>query len=114
MTKWTMYDTSPCPKCGSGYTWAGTTADMRFECTDCGYTEDYTKENFKPLADFYKAGVDASFHFADDSTKEWELAYKAERKALEIFDNYPDLQEYFRKIALDFLWSLSQKRPQKA
>lgn len=63
------------------------------------------------LQDFKQLGETASYHYADDSTKEWDLASRAEQKALEIFDNHPDLEEKFREIALGFLWSLSMKRP---
>ena len=62
---------------------------------------------------FRKAGSTASFHYADDTTSEWGAGKRAECKALELFDNNPELQPKMREIASRFLWSLSMKRPEK-
>ena len=64
----------------------------------------------KLVDQFIKHGLNASFHFADDSGGEWSLGYAAQKKALDIFDANPDLQEEMRENA-DFLWSLNLKRP---
>jgi hypothetical protein len=63
-----------------------------------------TKEEI--LQEFKEYGDNASFHFADDSGREWQLAYADERKAREMLTLYPDLHEDFVKIAKGFLWSL--------
>ena len=61
-------------------------------------------ENFKEL------GEKASYHYADDSGKEWSLGNKAKLECLEIFDANPDLHNTMRAIAKGFLWSLGFER----
>ena len=51
----------------------------------------------------------ASFHYADDSCKEWHLADDAKQAALKIFDAHPELHDKMR--ANTELWSLSRERP---
>lgn len=60
---------------------------------------------------FVKLGMQASYHYADDSTAEWKLGGQAKAKALELFDANPELQEEMRKEAVGFLWSISMERP---
>ena len=64
------------------------------------------------LKEFESLGQKASFHFADDSGAEWYLGDKAEKDALELFDEHPDLQNQMREIARGFLWSLRLVRPE--
>ena len=67
----------------------------------------------KQIIDLFKEfGLKASYHFADDSTGEWDLAYEAENKALKLFDDNPSLQSQMREIAKGFLWSLKRERPE--
>ena len=61
-------------------------------------------ENFKEL------GEKASYHYADDTCKEWSLGDKAKSECLEIFDANPDLHNTMRAIAKGFLWSLGFER----
>lgn len=63
------------------------------------------------LTEFKRLGAKASFHYADDSCKEWDLAYGAEREALRLYDEHPELEDEMREIAGGFLWSLEWKRP---
>ena len=63
------------------------------------------------LKQFEKHGNNASYHFADDSTKEWGLAREEEAAALKLFDENEELQPAMRKISAGFLWSLSRRRP---
>ena len=65
------------------------------------------------LQQFRKAGSNASYHYADDTGCEWDSGRKYENEALQIFDNHPELEKEFRKIAKRFLWSLNMKRPTK-
>ncbi|HLF12078.1 MAG TPA: hypothetical protein VJA26_12765 [Gammaproteobacteria bacterium] len=60
---------------------------------------------------FKNLGNTASYHYADDSTKEWNLGHKAEDEALAIFDANPNLETELRSVARGFLWSLTSKRP---
>ena len=63
-----------------------------------------TLERFKEL------GEKASYHYADDSGKEWSLGNKAKLECLEIYDANPDLHNTMRAIAKGFLWSLKFAR----
>ena len=58
------------------------------------------------LEEFKRLGDSASFHFADDSCKEWPKARTQEAKALALFRANPHLQDDMREIARGFLWSL--------
>ena len=58
------------------------------------------------LEEFEHLGISASFHFADDSCKEWGTARKQEAKAIALFRDNPELQDEMREIAKGFLWTL--------
>ena len=58
------------------------------------------------LTEFKRLGDSASFHFADDSCKEWGLAITDEAKAIAIFKSNPELQAEMTVISKGFLWSL--------
>ena len=63
------------------------------------------------LIKFKKRARQASFHYADDSCREWGLAKQDKDSALKLFDDNPELQDEMREIAKDELWSLSSERP---
>jgi hypothetical protein len=63
------------------------------------------------VAEFDRAGLLASTHFADDSGREWPQGYTAKAEALAIFDAHPALEADFRQIAKGFLWTLPSDRP---
>lgn len=63
------------------------------------------------LAEFKKHGNKASYHYADDSCKEWGLGDSERSKALKLFNDNPELQSEMRTIAKDFLWTLKLNRP---
>ena len=56
---------------------------------------------------FRQAGMDASFHFADDTGKEWELAYPLQAKCYTLFREHPHRQAHFRDAAKDFIFKFS-------
>jgi hypothetical protein len=58
------------------------------------------------LKAFRHAGMQASYHWADDSTSEWGHARYQEDLARAIFANHPELQDQMKLIAKDFLWKL--------
>jgi hypothetical protein len=58
------------------------------------------------LEKFREDGMQASFHYADDSCKEWGNANRLERECLKVFDNNPELQDEMRVIAESFIWKL--------
>ena len=57
------------------------------------------------IQQFEKHARACSYHYADDSGKEWGLAREEKAKALELFDTHPDLQLEMRKIADSQLWA---------
>ena len=60
---------------------------------------------------FDELGSKASYHFADDSGREWEQGTTLKRYALKLFDACPELQSEMREKAKEFLWSLQRDRP---
>ena len=64
------------------------------------------------LMRFKDHGKMASFHYADDSCKEWGLGDKQKAAALKLFDDNPELQNDMRLIARGFIWSLESARPE--
>ena len=58
-----------------------------------------------PVDEFDRHGMDASYHYADDSCGEWDRARVARDKALEVFDANPGHQWLMREIAASFLWA---------
>jgi hypothetical protein len=63
------------------------------------------------LAEFQELGQMASFHLADDTGEEWPQGYSLQSKAVKLFDAHPELHRDMRKIATEFLWSLTFVRP---
>ncbi len=59
------------------------------------------------LEQFKKLGDKASFHFADDTCREWASGHRAEKAAMKLFNDNPGLQNEMRMIARAFLWSIS-------
>ena len=63
------------------------------------------KENEFLAVQFFKHyGMKASYHYADDSTKEWRYGDMAKDKAYKIAAAYPQCEEQFKEVAKDFLW----------
>jgi len=58
------------------------------------------------LKEFTDLGNSASYHFADDSGKEWDAAYAAQHKAESLFIQHPELRDEMIAIAKKFLWTL--------
>ncbi len=66
------------------------------------------KENeFLAVQFFEHYGIKASYHYADDSTKEWVYGDIAKDKAYKIAAAYPQCEESFVKVSRRFLWSFS-------
>ncbi len=61
------------------------------------------------LVEFERLGDEASFHYADDTCKEWGLGQSAEGKAIALFKANPELQDEMREVARGFLWSLPKE-----
>jgi len=66
----------------------------------------------KIIDEFKKHAKKASYHYADDSCREWKLADAEMAKALKIFDDNPSLQVEMREAASGELWRLERERPE--
>ncbi len=62
-------------------------------------------EKASVVDEFVRLGNLASYHFADDSGKEWSDGFAAKAEAMKIYHAHPDLQAEMEKHA-QFLWSL--------
>ena len=60
------------------------------------------------LEKFWALARRASFHFADDSTKEWGMGSRRESEALAMLDRHP---EWWQEVRENWgeLWSLPKK-----
>ena len=67
-----------------------------------GHENEYLAVQF-----FKRYGMNASHHYADDSTKEWRYGDMAKDKAYKIAAAYPQCEEQFKEVAQNFLWSYS-------
>jgi len=63
------------------------------------------------LIEFQRHASRASYHYADDSCKEWGLAKQEKDAAIKLFDDNPSMQNEMREMASGELWSLSSERP---
>jgi hypothetical protein len=55
---------------------------------------------------FKDLGFKASYHFADDSGKEWHLGNDLQKQAMDLFFANPDDQAEMLEISKEFLWSM--------
>jgi hypothetical protein len=62
-----------------------------------------------PLKEFTHYGMQASYHYADDSAKEWGLAREAVSKAMLIYRAHPECREEMRAAGKEFLWAMDFK-----
>jgi len=65
------------------------------------------------IKQFETLGLSASYHFADDTGKEFRQGTLKKRAALKLFDDNPELQNEMRVVAGGFLWSLASERKQE-
>jgi len=63
------------------------------------------------LIKFKQHASRASYHYADDSCKEWGSAKQEKDAALKLFDDNPSMQNEMRGMASGELWSLNKERP---
>lgn len=57
------------------------------------------------LAEFDSLGGAASYHYADDSGKEWRAGDRLKAEALALVEAHPELRDEYILIARHFLWS---------
>ena len=65
------------------------------------------EEKKQILEEFKKAGLDASFHYADDTGKEWHLAYPLVDKCMKLSKEHPSLHTEMKEIAKHFIFLVS-------
>jgi hypothetical protein len=59
------------------------------------------------VEEFYKEGMQASYHYADDSGREWATAGVCQDAALRIWKAHPELEERLLEVSKQFLWNFS-------
>ena len=57
--------------------------------------------------EFLHEGMTASYHYADDSGKEWPLGTLHRDRALAVYEKRPDLESRLLEVGKKFLWSFS-------
>ena len=70
------------------------------------FRKDYA-EGLAILSSFEQRGKSASYHYADDSGKEWRLGALERDKALDIWRKHKYLTEEMKVIGKGFLWSFT-------
>lgn len=60
-----------------------------------------------PVEEFRKYANAASFHYADDTCKEWDEASRFENRAMQIYHENPDHHEEMNKIGKSQLWGMT-------
>ena len=65
------------------------------------------QEKQEILEQFKKAGLDAFYHYADDSGKEWHLAYPLVDKCMKLVKEHPELHEEMKEISKKFIFSMT-------
>ena len=69
-----------------------------------------TEQQHSTLRAFESHANSASFHYADDSGKEWGSARSRKRQAMALYESHPDLREHMRPIGERQLWALDFRR----
>ena len=64
------------------------------------------QEKQEILEEFKTCGMDASYHYADDSGQEWKFAYPLVDKCMKLVKEHPELHEEMREIAKRFIFSI--------
>ena len=64
------------------------------------------QEKQKILEEFKTYGMDASFHYADDTGQEWKFAYPLVDKCMKLVKEHPELHEEMKEISKKFIFSI--------
>ena len=65
------------------------------------------QEKQEILEEFKRCGLDASFHYADDTGKEWYLAYPLVEKCMKLAKEHVELHPEMAEIAKHFIFLMS-------
>ena len=68
-------------------------------------TSDLSKQ--KILEEFKTYGMDASYHYADDTGQEWKFAYPLVDKCMKLAKEHPSLHTEMAEIAKHFIFLMS-------
>ena len=68
------------------------------------------QEKQEILENFKTYGMDASFHYADDTGKEWHLAYPLVEKCMKLAKEHTELHTEMAEIAKNFIFLMSFKK----
>ena len=68
------------------------------------------QEKKEILEEFKNCGLDASFHYADDSGLEWKFAYPLVDKCMKLAKEYPSLHTEMAEIAKHFIFTMAFKK----
>ena len=64
------------------------------------------KEKQEILEKFKTYGMDASYHYADDTGQEWKVAYSLVNKCIKLVKEHPELHEEMKEISKKFIFSM--------
>ena len=62
------------------------------------------------INEFAHEGMTASYHYADDTGKEWKYGDACKERALALAKAHPELLSRFREISKKFLWAMECER----
>lgn len=65
------------------------------------------EEKQEILENFKTYGMDASYHYADDSRQEWKFAYPLVDKCLKLVKEHPELHAEMAEIAKNFIFLMT-------
>ena len=68
------------------------------------------QEKQEILENFKTYGMDASYHYADDTGQEWKFAYPLVDKCVKLVKEHPELHTEMAEIAKHFLFLMSFKK----
>ena len=65
------------------------------------------QEKQEILEEFKTYGMDASYHYADDSGQEWKFAYPLVDKCMKLVKEHQELHEEMKEISKKFIFSMT-------
>ena len=83
----------------------GTEKFLSLEAAALAVVPDMSIEEIRAITEFSEKLGSASFHFADDSCKEWGIGYRQQAEAREIRKAFPQLGEIFDSVNA---WNLAK------
>ena len=65
------------------------------------------EEKQEILEEFKTCGMDASYHYADDTGQEWKFAYPLVHKCMKLVKEHPELHVEMKEISKRFIFSMT-------